>query len=75
MAAHCDREYLALIFCLSQNLSYARATLTRLEQDAIGIKAPNKRIVAQTDLNRKRELLNTLLDRLEDIKKVGFDES
>lgn len=33
--------------------------------------APVKRIEAQKDLNKKRELLELLLDKLQDLQKVG----
>jgi hypothetical protein len=53
-----------------QNLEYARNSLTKLEHDALGIKAPGRRVEVQTDLNGKRELLELLLDRLEDLRQV-----
>lgn len=53
-----------------QNLEYARSSLTKLEHDALGIKAPGRRSEVQGDLNRKRELLELLLDRLEDLREV-----
>jgi hypothetical protein len=54
-----------------QNLDYARRALTSLEQDALAMKAPGRRAEAQTDLNNKREALNLLFERLEDLKQVG----
>ena len=49
----------------------ARAALTKLEQEALAIKSPSKRLEAQTELNRQREALNLLFERLEDMREVG----
>lgn len=54
-----------------KNLDFARASLTKLEQDALGIRAPGRRSEVQGDLNKKRELLEVLVDRLEDLRQVG----
>ncbi|KAK7428934.1 hypothetical protein QQZ08_004551 [Neonectria magnoliae] len=59
---------------VAANLEYARSSLTKLEHDALGIKAPGRRSEVQGDLNRKRELLELLLDRLEDLREMAFDE-
>uniref|UniRef100_A0A8H7K360 Uncharacterized protein n=1 Tax=Bionectria ochroleuca TaxID=29856 RepID=A0A8H7K360_BIOOC len=56
------------------NLEYARATLTKLEQDALGVLAPGRRVEVQTDLNKKRELLDVLVDRLQDLQKLALVE-
>ncbi|CAG9996502.1 unnamed protein product [Clonostachys byssicola] len=56
------------------NLDYARATLTKLEQDALGVLAPGRRVEVQTDLNKKRELLDVLVDRLQDLQKLALVE-
>lgn len=54
-----------------QNLGFARSSLTKLEQDALGIKAPGRRSEVQGDLNKKREVLELLMDRLQDLRQVG----
>ncbi|KPM36802.1 hypothetical protein AK830_g9751 [Neonectria ditissima] len=59
---------------VAANLEYARSSLTKLEHDALGIKAPGRRSEVQGDLNRKRELLELLLDRLEDLREMAFDD-
>ncbi|KAH7263235.1 hypothetical protein BKA59DRAFT_48593 [Fusarium tricinctum] len=59
---------------VASNLEYARSSLTKLEHDALAIKAPGRRAEVQGDLNGKRELLEALLDRLEDLKQVAIDE-
>ncbi|KAG5813493.1 hypothetical protein H9Q74_003299 [Fusarium xylarioides] len=59
---------------VASNLEYARNSLTKLESDALGIKAPGRRAEVQSDLNRKRELLELLLDRLEDLRQVAIEE-
>lgn len=56
-----------------KNLEYARSSLTKLEHDALAIKAPGRRAEVQGDLNGKRELLEALLDRLEDLRQVGTE--
>ncbi|KAH7159947.1 hypothetical protein B0J13DRAFT_540012 [Dactylonectria estremocensis] len=59
---------------VAANLEYARTSLTTLEQDALGIKAPGRRSEVQGDLNRKREMLELLLDRLEDLREMAIDD-
>ncbi|KAF4332535.1 hypothetical protein FBEOM_13666 [Fusarium beomiforme] len=59
---------------VASNLEYARNSLTKLEQDALAIKAPGRRAEVQGDLNGKRELLELLLDRLEDLRQVAIEE-
>ncbi|KAF5027869.1 hypothetical protein F66182_10 [Fusarium sp. NRRL 66182] len=59
---------------VASNLEYARNSLTKLEHDALAIKAPGRRAEVQADLNGKRELLELLLDRLEDLRQVAIDE-
>lgn len=39
----------------------------------MAIKAPGRRAEVQGDLNGKRELLELLLDRLEDLRQVIVD--
>ncbi|KAJ4012191.1 hypothetical protein NW752_004585 [Fusarium irregulare] len=59
---------------VASNLEYARNVLSKLEHDALAIKAPSRRAEVQGDLNGKRETLEVLLDRLEDLKQVALDE-
>ncbi|POR36061.1 Uncharacterized protein TPAR_03728 [Tolypocladium paradoxum] len=56
------------------NLDYARAVLTRLEQDAMGVKAPVRRLEMQAALNAHRESLETLMDWLEDLRQMAAHE-
>ncbi|OAQ68078.1 synaptobrevin [Pochonia chlamydosporia 170] len=56
------------------NLEYARAVLTKLEQDALHVKAPTRRMETQNLLNVNRERLETLLDRLEDLRHMAVDD-
>jgi lipid A disaccharide synthetase len=46
--------------------------LTTLEQDALSIKVGSRRQEVQTDLNKKRELVEQLIDRMNDLKSVGL---
>ncbi|KAF4977336.1 hypothetical protein FZEAL_6108 [Fusarium zealandicum] len=59
---------------VASNLEYARKSLSKLEHDALAIKAPGRRAEVQGDLNGKRELLELLLDRLEDLRQVAIDD-
>lgn len=52
-------------------MEYARNSLTRLEQDALGMLSPPRRMEAQKDLNKKGEILELLMDKLQDLHKVG----
>ncbi|OAA44760.1 synaptobrevin [Metarhizium rileyi] len=56
------------------NLEYARAVLTKLEQDALRVKAPTSRMETQNLLNANRDRLETLFDRLEDLRHMAIDE-
>lgn len=53
-----------------QNLDYARSLLTRVEQEAMHVKLLSRRQDMQADLNRKRELLERLVDRMHDLEQV-----
>ncbi|OAQ87225.1 synaptobrevin [Purpureocillium lilacinum] len=59
---------------LEANLEYARAQLFKLEQDALALKAPTRRLELQGALTAHRDTLDTLLDRLEDLKQIAADE-
>ncbi|CAN8096698.1 unnamed protein product [Discula destructiva] len=56
---------------LAFNIDYARTLLTRMEQDAFGIKVLTRKQQTQTDLNRKRELLDNLTYRLKELEEIG----
>lgn len=55
----------------SQNLEYAMSLLKRLEEDATRIKAQAPRLERQDALNARREMLETLLDHMEDLRQVS----
>ncbi|KAJ6444770.1 synaptobrevin [Purpureocillium lavendulum] len=59
---------------LEANLEYARAQLLKLEQDALALKAPTRRLELQSALVAHRDTLDTLLDRLADIRQIAADE-
>lgn len=54
-----------------QNVDYARTLLTRMEQDASGIKVLTRRQETQVDLVRKRELVDTLTYRLKELEEFS----
>lgn len=56
---------------LNQNVDYARTLLTRMEQDAFGIKVLTRRQETQANLTRKRELLDNLSYRLTEIEELS----
>ncbi|RYP71697.1 hypothetical protein DL771_004648 [Monosporascus sp. 5C6A] len=55
------------------NLDYARALLTKLEQDALAIKVHARRQEVQADLNRKRDVFEQLTERLRELEDLGID--
>ncbi|KXJ94471.1 hypothetical protein Micbo1qcDRAFT_231954 [Microdochium bolleyi] len=55
------------------NLNYARSLLTRLEQDALGIKIHSRRQELQADLNRKRDVFDSLAERLRELDEMSID--
>ncbi|ROT42842.1 synaptobrevin [Sodiomyces alkalinus F11] len=59
---------------LNQNLDYARQLLTRLEQEALGVKLHSKKLETQSDLNRKRDLLERLMDRMHDLEQLHYED-
>ncbi|KAK1965794.1 synaptobrevin [Colletotrichum sublineola] len=59
---------------LNSNLDYARSLLTRVEQEAMHIKLLSRRQYMQADLNRKRELLERLVDRMHDLEQLHEEE-
>ena len=56
---------------LRQNIDYARLLLTRLQQDALSIKVHARRQEIQADLNRKRDLLEQVTDRMRDLEELS----
>ncbi|KZL67529.1 synaptobrevin [Colletotrichum incanum] len=59
---------------LKSNLDYARSLLTRVEQEAMHVKLLSRRQDMQADLNRKRELLERLVDRMHDLEQLHEEE-
>ncbi|KAK1599004.1 synaptobrevin [Colletotrichum navitas] len=59
---------------LNSNLNYARSLLTRIEQEAMHIKLLSRRQDMQADLNRKRELLERLVDRMQDLEQLHEED-
>ncbi|KAH7336445.1 synaptobrevin [Rhexocercosporidium sp. MPI-PUGE-AT-0058] len=57
------------------NIEYARTLLVKLEQDAHGIKVQSKKHEVQTDLVQKREMIQRLSERLEELNELGDFES
>ncbi|RYP57783.1 hypothetical protein DL769_009276 [Monosporascus sp. CRB-8-3] len=55
------------------NLEYARALLTKLEQDALAIKVHVRRQEAQADLSRKRDIFEQLTERLRELEDLSID--
>lgn len=53
-----------------QNLEYARGLLLKLEQEALNIKVQSKKVDTQTELVKKRETLQRLSERLEELNEV-----
>ncbi|KAJ4425059.1 hypothetical protein N0V82_000341 [Gnomoniopsis sp. IMI 355080] len=56
---------------LSFNIDYARTLLTRMEQDAFGIKVLTRKQETQAELNRKRDLLDNLTYRLKEVEELS----
>ncbi|KAM4068117.1 membrane fusion protein use1 domain-containing protein [Hirsutella rhossiliensis] len=56
------------------NLEYALSLLGRLEQDAARITVPARKLERQDALHATRETLETLLDRMEDLRQLALDE-
>lgn len=54
-----------------QNIDYARTLLTRMEQDSFSIKVLTRRQDTQANLNKKRELLDHITDRMKDLEEMS----
>ncbi|RFU34598.1 hypothetical protein B7463_g1736, partial [Scytalidium lignicola] len=57
------------------NLEYARSLLLRLEQDATNIKIQSRKQETQVDLIRKREQLQGLNERLQELNELAAYET
>jgi hypothetical protein len=57
-----------------QNIQYARSLLTKLELDALGIKVLSRRQEWQADLNRKRDFLDQVTERIKDLEEIGPED-
>ncbi|KAI1413752.1 membrane fusion protein Use1-domain-containing protein [Hypoxylon sp. FL1857] len=55
------------------NIDYARSLLTKLEQDALAVKVHSRRQELQADLNQKREVLEQVTERFQELDEVGVD--
>ncbi|OTA60383.1 hypothetical protein K449DRAFT_435487, partial [Hypoxylon sp. EC38] len=55
------------------NIDYARSLLTKLEQDALAVKIHSRRQELQADLNQKREVLEQVTERFQELDDVGED--
>ncbi|KAI0841766.1 hypothetical protein F5Y06DRAFT_260388 [Hypoxylon sp. FL0890] len=55
------------------NIDYARTLLTKLEQDALAVKVHSRRQEIQADLNQKREILEQVTERFQELDEVGVD--
>ncbi|KAJ4358791.1 hypothetical protein N0V85_009513, partial [Neurospora sp. IMI 360204] len=56
------------------NINYARSLLTKLEQEALGVKIHVRKNEIQTDLIRKREIIEQLTERLSDLAEIAAAE-
>merc|ERR1712093_42800 len=54
------------------NIEYARTLLVRLEQDAQTIKVQSRKHELQADLVQKREMLQRLSERLDEMNEVSY---
>ena len=59
---------------LLQNIKYARSLLTKLEQEALGVKIHVRKNEIQSDLIRKREIIEQLTERLSDLAEIAATE-
>lgn len=56
---------------LSTSIEHARAQLTGLERDALGVKVHAHRQGLQADLTRKRDVIEDLVERLRDLEEMA----
>ena len=57
-----------------QNINYARSLLTKLEQEALGVKIHVRKNEIQSDLIRKRDIIEQLTERLSDLAEIAAAE-
>lgn len=57
---------------VSQNIEYAMSLLNSLDQDASRIKTSQSRAERLDALNAVRDMLETLQDRIEDLRHVSL---
>jgi hypothetical protein len=57
-------------FVFEQNLDYARQLLLRLEKESAGIKVQSKKSEVQAELVLKRDQIQTLGERLQELEMV-----
>ncbi|CAJ2506053.1 Uu.00g001830.m01.CDS01 [Anthostomella pinea] len=62
-----------LVPIAQQNLEYARTLLTKLEQDALGVKVHARRKDMQADLDRKRDVFERVSERLRELEDAAID--
>ncbi|KAI1102823.1 hypothetical protein F4804DRAFT_250736 [Jackrogersella minutella] len=55
------------------NIEYARSLLTKLEQDALVVKVHSRRQEIQADLNQKREVLEQVSERFQELDEISVD--
>ncbi|KAK0646675.1 hypothetical protein B0T16DRAFT_429470 [Cercophora newfieldiana] len=56
---------------VQQNVRHAQSLLTKLEQEALYIKIHSRRQELQSDLVRKRETLDQIFDRINDLAEIA----
>ncbi|KAH8756550.1 hypothetical protein BGZ57DRAFT_909276 [Hyaloscypha finlandica] len=56
------------------NLEHARSLLLKLEQDAQNIKVQTRKQETQMELSKKREMIQRLSERLEELHELGANE-
>ncbi|KAK1779238.1 hypothetical protein QBC45DRAFT_412052 [Copromyces sp. CBS 386.78] len=56
------------------NIKYAQSLLTKLEQEALGVKIHVRKNEIQSDLIRKRDIIEQLKDRLSDMAEIAAAE-
>jgi ATP-dependent protease HslVU (ClpYQ) peptidase subunit len=56
---------------VATNIDHARTLLTKLEQEALATKIHPRKQDLVTDLNRKRELLEQLTERVRDLEEIA----
>ncbi|OLN95548.1 Protein transport protein use1 [Colletotrichum chlorophyti] len=60
---------------LNSNIEYARSLLTRVEQETLNVKQLSRKQDMQADLNRKRDLIERLVDRMHDLEQLHEEDN